>query len=117
MKYVIIKKIENDKLDIKIYKVIGPKKRTKTLTTVEKLDVLLTNIEKQYVVVNPNNINPLRDYNNQIQYYTRYSCNVVVQSDETRIEHLKLDPDKNKQVDTFEKYQEVIKYSPTFSLD
>ena len=82
MKYVIIKKIENDRLDIKIYKVIGPKKNTKTLTTVEKLDVLLTNFGKQFVVINPNKINPLRDYNNEIQYYTRYSCNVVVQSDE-----------------------------------
>ena len=105
--YVMIKKILGTKLDIKLYKIIGENK-------VRNVSIELSNHNKKLVVVNPHGVNPLHDYNNEIQYYTNYSCDLKILKD-GRIQKLQL---KNYQIiKTIEEHQELKQWSPTFVND
>jgi hypothetical protein len=76
--YIYTKDIKCDKLEIKLYKVLGPKKGTKTVLHVQSINLILSDFTKRYVTVNPNGIDPMRDYSNEIYTLKRYTCKVKI---------------------------------------
>jgi hypothetical protein len=76
--HIYTKNIKSDKLEIKFYKVLGFKKGTKSVLEVENINLHLSDFIKRYITRNPNGIDPMKDYNNEIYTFMRYSCQVTV---------------------------------------
>jgi hypothetical protein len=76
MEYIYIKTKKFDKIDILLYKVFGLKKGTKNILKVQRVDLILSDFQKRIITENPHGINPMKDYNNQIYTYVKYTCHM-----------------------------------------